>query len=112
MRARRISPTSGIGRSATTARAFSCARQYMGRQSRTATESGCLYARLQPLMQVAKVARPGGYIEGDVYHSNRAALHESWSPLATAQGGKLIVATPETDTVLYVAEDTPTAIKA
>ena len=36
----------------------------------------------------------------------------SWSPLATAQGGKLIVAAPETDTVLYVAEDTPAAIKA
>jgi len=29
-----------------------------------------------------------------------------------AQGGKLIVAAPETDTVLYVAEDSPAAIKA
>ena len=36
-----------------------------------------LRARLKPLMQVAKVAQPGqiGYIEGDVYHSSRLALH-------------------------------------
>lgn len=73
-----------------------------------------LRARLTPLMQVAKVTHPGqiGYIEGDVYHSSRLALHESWSPLATAQGGKLIVAAPETGTVLYVAEDAFGAIKA
>jgi hypothetical protein len=73
-----------------------------------------LRARLKPLMKVAKVAKPGEIwpIEGDVYHSSRLALHESWSPLAAAQGGKLIVAAPETDTVLYVAEDTPAAIKA
>jgi hypothetical protein len=73
-----------------------------------------LRARLKPLMQVAKVARPGqiGYIEGDVYHSSRLALHGSWSPLATAQGGRLIVAAPETDSILYLAEETPTAIKA
>ena len=73
-----------------------------------------LRAHLKPLMQVAKVVQPGqiGFIEGDVYHSSRLALHESWSPLATAQGGKLIVAAPETGTVLYVAEDTPAAIKA
>jgi uncharacterized protein YtpQ (UPF0354 family) len=73
-----------------------------------------LQARLKPLMQVAKVVQPGqiGYVEGDVYHSSRLALHESWSRLAAAQGGKLIVAAPEWDTVLYVAEDTPSAIKA
>jgi len=73
-----------------------------------------LRARLTPLMQVATVGQPGQIwsIEGDVYHSSRLALHESWSPLATAQGGNLIVAAPETGTVLYVAEDTPAAIKA
>ena len=73
-----------------------------------------LRAHLKPLMQVAKVMQPGriGFIEGDVYHSSRLALHESWSPLATAQGGKLMVAAPEMDTVIYVADDTPAAIKA
>ena len=74
-----------------------------------------LRAHLKPLMEVARVAQPDeiGHIEGDnVYHSSRLALHESWSPLATAQGGKLILAAPETGTVLYVAEDTPAAIKA
>jgi hypothetical protein len=39
-------------------------------------------------------------------------LYESWSPLATAQGGKLIVAAPGIDTILYLAEDTPVAIDA
>jgi uncharacterized protein YtpQ (UPF0354 family) len=73
-----------------------------------------LRAHLKPLMLVAKVAQPGQilYIGGDVYHSSRLALHGSWSQLATAQGGKLIVAAPETDTVFYAAEETPGAIKA
>jgi uncharacterized protein YtpQ (UPF0354 family) len=73
-----------------------------------------LRARLTPLMQVATVAQPGqiGHLSGDTYHSSRLALHESWSPLAKAQGGKLIVAAPATDTVLYVGEDTPPAIRA
>src|SRR5215470_11410471 len=36
-----------------------------------------LQARLKPLMQIAKVAQPGQilYIEGDIYHSSRLALH-------------------------------------
>ena len=65
-------------------------------------------------MQVAKVAQPGqiGHLSGDLYHSSRLALHESWSPLAKAQGGVLIVAAPATDTVLYLSEDTPPAIGA
>jgi uncharacterized protein YtpQ (UPF0354 family) len=73
-----------------------------------------LRARLKPLMEVAKVVRPGqiGHLSGDVYHPSRLALRESWSPLAKAHGGKLIVAVPTTDTVLYVGDDTPTAIGA
>jgi uncharacterized protein YtpQ (UPF0354 family) len=69
-----------------------------------------LRAHLKPLMQIAKVVQPGqiGHFGGDVYHSSRLALHESWSPLATAQDGKLIVAAPGTD----LAEDTPVAIDA
>jgi uncharacterized protein YtpQ (UPF0354 family) len=73
-----------------------------------------LRAQLKPLMQVAKVAQAGqiGYLNGDAYHSSRLALHESWSPLAKAQGGKLIVAAPATDTVLYIGDDTALAIDA
>jgi len=73
-----------------------------------------LRMRLRPLMDVAKIARPGqiGYLSGDVYHSSRLALHESWLPLAKAHGGKLVVAAPATDTVLYIGDDTSAAIGA
>src|SRR5262245_50414904 len=73
-----------------------------------------LRKQLKPLMQVAKVVQPGqiGNLSGDTYHSSRLALRESWSPLAKAHGGKLIVAVPATDTVLYVGDDSPTAIDA
>jgi len=73
-----------------------------------------LRTRLKPLMHVAKVAQAGqiGHLSGDVYHSSRLALHESWAPLAEAQGGKLIVAAPATDTVLYIGDDRPLAIDA
>jgi len=73
-----------------------------------------LRKHLKPLMKVARVAQPGsiGYLDGDVYHSSRLALHESWSPLAKAQGGKLIVAAPATDKVFYIGDDTPLAIDA
>jgi uncharacterized protein YtpQ (UPF0354 family) len=73
-----------------------------------------LRQRLKPLMEVAKVVQPGqiGHLSGDVYHPSRLALRESWSPLAKAHGGKLIVAVPTTDTVLYVGDDAPTAIDA
>jgi hypothetical protein len=71
-----------------------------------------LRTRLKPLMEVAKVTQPGqiGHLSGDVYHSSRLALHETWSPLAKAHRGRLIVAVPATDTVLYIGDDTPTAI--
>lgn len=73
-----------------------------------------LRQRLKPLMEVAKVVQPGqiGHLSGDVYHPSRLALRESWSPLAKAHAGKLIVAVPTTDTVLYVGDDAPTAIDA
>jgi uncharacterized protein YtpQ (UPF0354 family) len=73
-----------------------------------------LRTQLKPLMQVAKVTQPGqiGYLNGDAYHSSRLALHESWSPLAKAQGGKLIVAAPATDTVLFIGDDAPLAMDA
>jgi uncharacterized protein YtpQ (UPF0354 family) len=73
-----------------------------------------LRQRLKPLMEVAKVVQPGqiGHLSGDVYHPSRLALRESWTPLAKAHAGKLIVAVPTTDTVLYVGDDAPTAIDA
>jgi uncharacterized protein YtpQ (UPF0354 family) len=73
-----------------------------------------LRRHLKPLMSVAKVTQAGqiGQLSGDAYHSSRLALLESWAPLAKAQGGKLIVAAPATDAVIYIGDDTPTAIEA
>jgi hypothetical protein len=73
-----------------------------------------LRKHLKPLMSVAKVTQAGqiGQLSGDAYHSSRLALLESWAPLAKAQGGKLIVAAPATDAVIYIGDDTPTAIEA
>jgi uncharacterized protein YtpQ (UPF0354 family) len=73
-----------------------------------------LRAQLKPLMEVAKVAQSGqiGHFSSDIYDSSRLALHESWSPLAKAQGGKLIVAVPATNAVLYIGDDAPFAIDA
>lgn len=69
---------------------------------------------LQPLMQVAKIAGPGRIeqLTGDTFHPSRLLLHDSWAPLAAAQGGRLIVAAPTVDNVLYIGEDTPAAIDA
>jgi len=73
-----------------------------------------LRAQLKPLMEVATVAKAGqiGHFSSDIYDSSRLALHESWSPLAKAHGGKLIVAVPATNAVLYIGDDTPVAIDA
>jgi hypothetical protein len=53
-----------------------------------------------------------GELSGDTYHSSRLALFESWSPLAKVHGGKLLVAVPAPDVVLYVGDDSPKAIEA
>ena len=73
-----------------------------------------LRTQLKPLMEVATVAKPGqiGHFSSDIYDSSRLALHESWSPLAKAHGGKLIVAVPATNAVLYIGDDAPVAIDA
>jgi uncharacterized protein YtpQ (UPF0354 family) len=73
-----------------------------------------LRKHLKPLMSVAKVTQANqiGQLSGDAYHSSRLALLESWAPLAKAQGGKLIVAAPATDAVIYIGDNTPTAIEA
>jgi hypothetical protein len=71
-----------------------------------------LRTHLKPLMQVARVLQPRqiGQLSGDAYHSSRLALPQSWSPLARAHGGTLIVAAPTNDTILYVGDDTSAAI--
>jgi uncharacterized protein YtpQ (UPF0354 family) len=73
-----------------------------------------LRAQLKPLMEVATVAKAGqiGHFSSDIYDSSRLALHESWSPLAKAHGGKLIVAVPATNVVLYIGDDASVAIDA
>jgi hypothetical protein len=73
-----------------------------------------LKTTLAPLMTQARVAKAGqiGSVTGDAYDSSRLALHESWAPLADAQGGVLIVAAPAKDAVFYIGEDTPQAIDA
>lgn len=69
---------------------------------------------LKPLMEIAEVTRRAqiGELAGDPFYPSRLLLLDSWTPLAEAQGGVLIVAAPTTDTVLYIGEDTPTAIAA
>jgi uncharacterized protein YtpQ (UPF0354 family) len=73
-----------------------------------------LRKHLKPLMSIAKVTQAGqiGQLTGDTYHSSRLALFESWSPLAKVHSGKLIVAVPATDMVLYAGDDSPKAIEA
>jgi uncharacterized protein YtpQ (UPF0354 family) len=73
-----------------------------------------LNATLKPLMSQARVAKHGqiGQVAGDTYESSRLALHDSWAPLAEAQGGILIVAAPAKDALFYIGEDTPQAVDA
>lgn len=73
-----------------------------------------LRATLKPLADVAPPAGPGkiGQLLGDAFNPSRMALLDSWAPLAAAQGGTLIVAVPATDALLYIGEDSPTAIDA
>jgi ribosomal protein L13E len=69
---------------------------------------------LRPLAEVAKPVGRGqiGTLAGDMFHTSRLALVDSWAELAQAQDGVLIVATPATNTVLYIGDDSPAAIDA
>lgn len=69
---------------------------------------------LRPLAEVAKPVGRGqiGTLAGDMFHSSRLALVETWAELAQAQGGVLIAAAPATNTVLYIGDDTPAAVDA
>jgi uncharacterized protein YtpQ (UPF0354 family) len=69
---------------------------------------------LKPLIEIAKPVGSGqiGSLTGDSYHPSRLVLLDTWAPLAKSQGGVLIVAAPANDGLLYIGEDTPTAVDA
>jgi hypothetical protein len=69
---------------------------------------------LKPLMEVAKPVGSGqiGQLVDDVFHSSRIVLLDSWTPLAKAQGGVVIIAAPATDVLLYIGEDSQVVIDA
>jgi len=69
---------------------------------------------LRPLGEVAKPVGRGqiGTLAGDMFHTSRLALVDTWAELAQAQDGVLIVAAPATNTVLYIGDDAPAAIDA
>jgi hypothetical protein len=69
---------------------------------------------LKPIMEAAKAVGKSqiGTVVSDPYNSGRLALIDSWSPLAQAQGGTLIVAAPANDSLVYIGEDSAVAIDA
>jgi len=73
-----------------------------------------LAASLKPLSERTKPVKSGqiGSITGSIFEVSRIALHSQWETLAKEQGGKLLVSLPTTDLVLFVADDSPTAIDA
>lgn len=69
---------------------------------------------LPPLESVAR-ALPIGEISQfppDIYVPSLLALHDVWARLAEAQGGKLLVSVPTTDTLLYIADDSSGGVRA
>jgi hypothetical protein len=88
----------------------------LGLNANQAHELGLANLRqtLRPLAEVAKPVAHGqiGTLAGDMFHTSRLALVDTWAALAQAQGGVLIAAAPSTNTVLYIGDDTPAAIDA
>ena len=73
-----------------------------------------LTANLKPLSEKTKAVKSGqiGSITGSIFEVSRIALHSQWDELAKEQGGKLLLALPTTDVVLFISEDSPVAIDA
>jgi hypothetical protein len=73
---------------------------------------GNTHAALQPLASVAQPAAQGklGEITGDAYTASRVMFPADWAPMAKAQGGVLVVAMPRPTTILYVGDESPTAL--
>jgi hypothetical protein len=53
-----------------------------------------------------------GTISGNFYDSSRVVLHDQWAPLAKKLGGRLIVAVPATDVLVYGEAKDPAALDA
>lgn len=64
-------------------------------------------AALRPFDAVLHDLPPAGigHIEGDAYEASRILFPEEWKAVADKVGGKLIVAVPATDVVLYGRDD-------
>lgn len=72
------------------------------------------YDALPQVLQTAKPVPAGevGKMDGAVPQPSRLIFIDDWKPLADAQGGKLIVAVPANDTVLYVGDDDAATLDA
>ena len=73
------------------------------------------HAGMAPLVGIAPPAPKGkiGAINGnDAYAASRLLFPADWAPLAKAQDGVLIVATPRPTMVLYVGDDGPESVAA
>ena len=72
------------------------------------------YDAMPQVLQTAKPAAAGevGKLDGPVPQPSRLVFIDDWKPLADAQKGKLIVAAPSNDTVLYVGDDDAATIDA
>lgn len=69
---------------------------------------------LPPLESVFRALPIGemGQSPPDIYLPSLLALHDAWARLAEAQGGKLLVSVPTTDTLIYIADDSSGGVRA
>ncbi|MDH0863965.1 hypothetical protein [Mitsuaria sp. GD03876] len=72
------------------------------------------YDAMPQVLQAAKPVASGevGKLDGPVLATGRLVFIDDWKPLAEAQKGKLIVAAPANDTVLYVSDDDAASLDA
>lgn len=72
------------------------------------------YDAMPQVLQHAKPVPAGevGKLDGPVPQPSRLVFIDDWKPLADAQKGKLIVAAPANDTVLYVSDDDASTLDA
>ncbi|WP_082938905.1 hypothetical protein [Mitsuaria sp. 7] len=72
------------------------------------------YDAMPQVLQHAKPVPAGevGKLDGPVPQPSRLIFIDDWKPLADAQKGKLVVAAPANDTVLYVSDDDAATLDA
>jgi len=68
-------------------------------------------AGLRPLGETIQPQPPGtiGQISGDLDSASHLLLHDDWARTASAMGGKLLVAAPSSDILLYADGSSPGA---